>query len=173
MIFQCFAEQQILLIVARQPLLNIRHLEDAADTLDHTGIDQIVHQLVVADSVIFVSAQTRTGVHNKGQQRPALRMQNFIAGELRRIGFVYLPHHLFNSREAVRTAIVVVDNPGRTCSDPTVTSEINTADNACDLSGMVIKPQAASGDIGDIGKNILFRHFKCSILQIFWMNELN
>ena len=162
-----------MLKVSLHPLLHVRQVEDLIDAQPQAGVDQVEHELIIADAIIFEPAKPGPGIHHEGEQVPAGGAEDFIAAELGGIRLIDRVHHFFHTRELPGTAEVVIDDSGRTRSDPAFALERDLADDPLDFGGMMIEPEAAARNKWDVGQYVIGRHGKDSILEILGVDELD
>src|SRR5690348_8897283 len=113
-------------------------LQNLLDRLVRAGVNQIVHQLIVADPIVSEASQAGAGVHDKGEQRPSGRMQNLLRRELRGVGLVYRRHDLVQAGKALGSSVVLIDDAGGARSQTAVAAKRLAPDDTLDLRGVVI-----------------------------------
>ena len=78
-----------MLMIALNPLLNVRVGENFIRLVVAAKFDHGFHKLVVGNAIVTVPAESRARIHNKAEQHPALRVFNVVAAQLAAVHFVH------------------------------------------------------------------------------------
>ena len=148
--------------------------EDVVDAMGAAVLDQLHHQLVVADAEVAEAAQPRARIHQVVQQHPALRRQDVVAAVLRGIGLVDRGHHAgVHHREASGAAVMVVHHTRRRRSlgmDDVVSGAFGVAQR---LRLMVVEGQVHAGDVRQVGADVPVRDGDLAILHVLGVHKLD
>ena len=157
------------------PLVHVGQRQDLLDAEVPAPVDQHHHQLVVRDAEFPEAAQAGAGVHQEGQQFPALRVQDVLAAEAGGVGLVHGCHHLgADPREACGAAEVIVDHSRRALGfrlEDVIGSRLAVV--AGGLAGMVVEAHGATGHVRQVGQDVAIGHRDLAVLHVLGVLEDN
>jgi hypothetical protein len=93
--------------------LDVGQGQDVVDAVVAAVGDQIHHQLVVADAELAEAAEAGARIHQVVEQHPVLRIEDFVAAELRRVALVHRHHHVVERSWGSGLAAVVLVHHAR------------------------------------------------------------
>lgn len=67
-------------------------------------------------------------------------------------------------------AVIFIDDPGATGERLAFALELYVAQPVL-LAGVVVEPESAAFDVGNIGQDVFAGNFDLSVLQILWMSK--
>jgi len=161
-----------LLEVELHALLHVRLFEDLADAHVPAVVDQLLHELVVADAELAESAEPRPGIGEKAEEDPPLRIQYLLPGKLPRIHLVHCLDHVAVGGKLLRAAVVFVDDPRRGRRESALALHVLRPADAVVLRRMVVEPHPAAGDVRYVRQHVVLRRLKESVLKILRVDEL-
>ena len=82
-------------------LLHVGKRQHLLDRVFAALLDELHHQVVVRNPEVAEPAKAGPGVHQEIEQHPALRIEDLVAGELRRIGLINRRHEFGGDRGKV------------------------------------------------------------------------
>src|SRR5208283_1340987 len=99
-----------MLVIEFDALLHIWKSQNLFYLVDPGLKHQVQHKLKVIDPKrIVITSKTSTGIHDKIQQDPALRIHDIFHSKMRGVRFVNLIHDFFGDiRETILATIIIV-----------------------------------------------------------------
>jgi hypothetical protein len=160
------------LAIESDALGDVRRGEDLVNRQLEAAVDQEHHQLIVRDAEIAEAPEASPRIHQEAQQDPALRVEDVIHRQLRRVGAVDRLHHRdAHAGERRPAAEVVVDDArggvGIGRHDPVAA----VLADAQLLGRVVVERQRDLGAVGQVGRDVVGGQLDLAVLHVLGMDE--